>query len=270
MQGSENIVITIFLASSLIALVLVLLVVTFMIIYQRRMARQKTKIQEMEIEFQRELLRKAFESQETERKRIAKDLHDGVGAMLSTVRLLVGKLAPALPVAEGTLDLRATTFEAIDETLDTVRSISHDLLPPALERYGLAPALVSFTDRISASGKIKATCIAEENWQRLPAETEKSLFRITQELTQNSLKHANAQHIQIQLSRSHGAACFHYQDDGAGIDPRLLQNGDLSGLGLRNIETRAALIGANATWDLKKTPGMAITITFPTLLNSTP
>lgn len=262
MEGSEDIIITIFLVSSLIVLMLLLLIVGFVITYQRRIAREAAKAQAMELAYQKALLRATLDSQERERKRIAKDLHDGVGAMLSTLRLFVGKME-VVPPRPSTEDLKVESFSLIDATIATVRQISRDLLPPDLEQFGLGASLGKLAEQVSHAGGMVMHCTVAPSLPRLPVAMELGLFRIVQELCNNSLKHAQAGHISLQLDWNSQGLQLVYADDGKGIPRELLERRNAEGLGLRNIESRAHLLGATTAWDADRTQGMELTLSLP-------
>lgn len=180
--------------------------------------------------------------------------------MLSTVRLFVSKMN-----AEATRsEVGETTLETIDETINTVRRISQDLMPPALSRFGLAYVVQGLADQLSSSGKIKAECVVDDHWNRHSADAELSLFRIVQELINNSLKHAQASHIRIRFEQDEQLASIFYADDGPGIPSDLLDGFNPNGLGLRNIESRASQIGGSIKWNADPGSGMSLRLTLPT------
>lgn len=262
MEGSEDIIISIFLVSAIIVLVLVVLVVAFLLAYQNRIGKAQTKMQNMELDFQKGLLLAALESQEKERQRIAKDLHDGVGAMLSTLRLYLSKI-DADPNKTDKGLLKQDCFGMIDETIATVRQISNDLVPPHLSKLGLGAALSKVMDQVRSSGEMNVHFSVSDNWPRLPMDMELGLFRIGTELIHNSIKHSKAENIQLQLEWRSEGGLFLFQDNGVGIPEALLAQRNAEGMGLRNMESRAQLLGLSLVWNNTANKGMGIRLAIP-------
>jgi len=218
--------------------VLSLGVVSFFIVYQRRLLRQQEQNQKMQEEHQQKLLRASVESQEKERHRIAESLHDEIGALLTTTKLHLGQIKPKLD--EKTLKERVgTSVEIISETLQSVRQISHDLKPPVLETLGLLAATRSLISKANVSEATEVTCEGPEDLV-IPLDESLGLYRIVQELLQNALKHAQASQIHFSIRQTGKSVYIDYTDDGVGMKSTQL-NGD-AGLGLRNIESRLNLM----------------------------
>ncbi|HEY1057080.1 MAG TPA: histidine kinase, partial [Emticicia sp.] len=121
-------------------------IIIFMIMYQRRMLEHKISVQAAETKHQQELFYGTLEAIEGERKRLARDLHDEVGASLSVMRLLVGEMAST---KASEMEVAGTKYkQLIDNTIDNVRRISNDLLPQGLEEFGLAYAIEGLCEKI--------------------------------------------------------------------------------------------------------------------------
>src|SRR5687768_3777625 len=114
-------------------LLLAMSIVFFVLFYQRKMLETKLKQQQMEVEYQQKMLQAALESQENERKRLAADLHDSIGAMLSTIRLKLGTFSRIEGILTNDIDQTKTM---LDDTITSVRRLSRDLLPATLEKFG--------------------------------------------------------------------------------------------------------------------------------------
>ena len=235
---------------------LALAIVFFFLTYQRRLLKQQQARQEAEVRYQQELLRATLKSQEQERRRIGGDLHDEVGALISTSRLYLGQLSPDLG-AEKQEELQSKIRELSDELLRSVRRISHDLKPSVLDKLGLEAALESMADRINDSEEL-AVALDIHLPSRLDAEKEMALYRISQELLQNTLKHAGAGNIFIQIKLDNTYIQYGYQDDGKGFDGQ----GSAEGLGLKNIESRAKSLGGTLSYE-KVPRGMSLRIHIP-------
>ena len=126
------------------AFVMILLagcVVWFMVVYQKRLLKQELNFKKMELKYQQELINSTIEGIESERKRLARDLHDEIGAALSAMRLLVGQIHTESLASSDIVLLTNKYKSLIDNTIDNVRRISNDLLPSGLEEFGLSYAI---------------------------------------------------------------------------------------------------------------------------------
>lgn len=239
MPVEQTDIVLIFVVSAVVVLGLSLIIILFIVFYQKRMISQNEQLQKMEQERQQALLDATIQSQELERKRIAKDLHDEVGAMLSITKLQLGQAIKNTPVGKG----RVAAQEAkllVEETISNVRLISKDLLPSVLENFGLIVALEELTDRTNTSGEMEVTLDADPIDDRLELKVELAIYRIAQELINNTIKHAAAQRIQITAREIGNTFSFTFRDNGRGLDlERLNQQ---NGLGLRNIDSRVKVI----------------------------
>jgi signal transduction histidine kinase len=208
----------------------------FFIRYQRRITLQKAAMQKAELEHSENLLHATLLSQEEERKRIGRDLHDDVGASLSNLKMI---MAQSVETTAG-----STTYKPlIDNIITTVRNISHSLSPPGLSLFGLEHTLHELFDNFNIAGKIKLV-FENELGQKLDAFNEKTalaLYRVIQELLTNTVKHAHANQVLIKCFEEHSNTVITYQDDGKGMDTGA---GKKYGMGMQNIEARLRMIPA--------------------------
>jgi two-component system, NarL family, sensor kinase len=260
MDVSENLKLLQFLLSGMLVMFLLAGgVILFFLIYQRRLHKQQMQISEMESAHKLDLLHSNIESVELERKRIAADLHDEVGSMLSTLRLMIGRVATGSN--ERTRKIVEESTEMIDQGIATVRRLSHHIMPPGLEMFGLVDSIEVLCEKISDSGKIDASLSPTNTIQRFAPKIELGLYRIAQELTNNTIKHAGASHITFTLDIQTDQIIMTYSDDGKGMDPGLLKNG--RGLGLKNIESRVSFLGGNLEWITAPEKGLKTIIILP-------
>lgn len=216
-------------------------VVLFVVLYQKRTLKMQHEKQQVEAAYQRELLEVAVRSAESEQARIARDLHDSIGAMLSATKLKVAMIERQKEKA----DMSETASDAnrmLDETITSIRRIAHDLLPPTLEKHGLIKALEQFCTSLSETSDLEAR-VEHADIPRLPVERELTLFRVAQELMNNTLKHAQAKEAVIKMSMGKEALLFEYWDDGKGFDPR--DESTKAGLGLKNLRSRVSSLGGS-------------------------
>jgi two-component system, NarL family, sensor kinase len=227
-------------------LLLAIAIVLFVLFYQKRMLQEQVKRQLMEADFQRKMLQAALDSQENERRRLAGDLHDSIGAMLSTIRVGLSTLAKK---EEGPSEAIIQTKQMLDDTIESVRSISRDLMPSTLEKFGLSQAIKEICERISSATKLPVNFHEDGQSVALDKQKEVMLFRVVQELLNNALKHSQATTIQVNTLWNHDLSIT-VEDNGIGFDHDQRKDGKTAGkgLGLFNIENRARLLGASVAF----------------------
>lgn len=196
-------------------------------------------------ETEREILSTVIRTEERERERFAKDMHDSVGPLLSTIKLYVNELkSPNLDTEERT-DFVNQTNEILDEAITSIRTISNNLMPRVIHKYGLIKALESFCDKVNKTNKIKIQLESKHITDRLDQNLELILFRVITELITNTLKHANAKHINVELEKSHNKIIMSFKDDGIGFDIDKIMNSEHLGMGLKNIISRIKSINGD-------------------------
>jgi len=234
--------------------------VFFFLKYQRRAALQKEAMQKAELEYGEQLLQATLQSQEEERKRIGRDLHDDVGASLSNLKMT---MAQTVVTAEGSPEYKPL----IDKIITTVRNISHSLLPPGLELFGLEYTLNELVDTFNASGAIQLHFNNETGaaLDELNEQTALALYRVIQELLNNTVKHAGAKNISIGCFKQDDNMIVLYSDDGAGIAADAVKK---VGMGMQNIQARLKMIQAKHEITTAPGSGFSIKIILPPKENS--
>ena len=215
----------------------------------------------MELDHQKKMLEAILESQENERRRVAGDLHDSIGAMLSTIRVSLLTYAKKTPSGEqGILESK----KMLDDTIDSVRKISRDLMPGTLEKFGLSQAVNEMCERFQTTTGLPIAF--EEIGETLPLGKTRELmiFRIIQELLNNALKHAEATAIKIVFVNGDQLEVV-VEDNGKGFnaEEHKFDRTPGKGLGLFNIENRARLAGAIVEFLVPPTQGSKIIIKVP-------
>lgn len=231
---------------TLIMVALAMLMVAYSNSAQKKLMQQRMDTQALELRYQQELVQKNLLTQEEERQRIASNLHDDIGSKLGVLHLTFHRLNRMPPGSAEQSEMFGEIDHLIATTLNSVRRISHELLPPTLEDFGLVEALKELIEPIRKSSGLDIrfeNTLAPEDFES--PQTELNLFRIVQEMLNNTLKHAGANHILIEMGSANQKKYLLYRDDGRGFDKAVVQR---RGLGLKNLESRARIIGAQTTF----------------------
>ncbi|MEM7298366.1 MAG: sensor histidine kinase [Bacteroidota bacterium] len=224
-------------------------VVFFVLLYKRRVLQNELEVKAIESRHQQEMLSATLKSQEAERNRLGTELHDSVGAMLSSIKL-------NLQVSKKnskSKDLNPI-LGYLDETIVQVRSISHQMMPIVLKKYGLKKAIEDYFEKVT-NDELKAEMV---HWEEAPFDADESLmlFRIVQELTNNSIKHANASLLELEFKNEGDGLHIKYLDNGVGFPKEVLEASE--GMGLLNIKNRSQSLGAKVSFDNKKEGGACV------------
>ena len=195
-----------------------------------------------------------LKGQEEERSRMAKDLHDGVGGLLSGIKLNLSSMKGNLIIHENDARLFNKSILQLDNAIAEMRRVAHNMMPEALIKFGISEAIQDFCDDINESNTIKLKFIPINLQGPLEKSTEVILFRIAQELCNNAIKHAGAKNIFIQLSQHQKGLSLVVEDDGKGFDTGQMHKG----AGLKNVQSRIEYLRGN--WDIKSEPGSGTSV----------
>lgn len=196
-----------------------------------------------------------LEGQEVERKRIAKDLHDGLGGLLSTIKLHFNTIDQEIDKLKE-IHIYQKASAMLDDACTEVRKIAHNMMPGALTKFGLASAMKDICETVEKSKGIKVDFQVINMEERLPERIEIPVYRIFQELMNNILKHAEAQEIIVQLSQHDNKLHLIIEDDGRGFDDK--QAYKKNGLGLQSIASRIQFL--KGTFEIDSDPQMGTSI----------
>ncbi len=224
--------------------------IIFIIFHQRKVIYFQLRMKKMEEELQQLMLHASISSQEEERQRIAADLHDDVGPLLATVRLYLNE--NLVHQDENTqLQSIRNAKQIIDDTIQLIRNISHSLIPPTLKNFGLESACTDLFQKISGSGAINANCRFHNYKRRLKLEYELSVYRIIQELINNTLKHSNASFIHLTQNRNEHFFYLRIHHDGEGLTQTVYQKlrDTPQGMGLKNIFSRIKIMNSKILFE---------------------
>jgi signal transduction histidine kinase len=228
--------------------------------FQKNLIIHKLREETMKSSHQRELLRANIEAQEEERKRIAHDLHDELGAVLSIMRMNMLMLerqsaASASGITDGLQNVRGLTESA----LAGMRSISHRLMPPQLEAFGLIATIESMASQINNAGGLTIELRAPPALSGTPWALSLGLYRILMELVNNTIKHSGAVQALIEIEERNGSIVCRYSDNGSGILPESAGKG----LGLKSIDGRISAMQGTFAIITPPAGGFCATISVP-------
>lgn len=200
-------------------------------------------------------------AEENERKRIAADLHDGVGQMMSAAKMNLSVFENEIPFKN---EEQKLSFEKlvslVDESCREVRSVSHQMMPNALLKSGLASAVKEFIEKID-SRIIKVSLHTEGLNERVDNNTETVLYRVIQECVNNVLKHSGASHLDISLIKDADGISATIEDNGKGFNSSNKQH--FEGIGLKNIISRVTYLKGSIDFDSAPGKGTLVAIHVP-------
>jgi two-component system, NarL family, sensor kinase len=230
--------------------------------YYRRMRLQQQAKLQTEILKQQELATKAvIEAEERERKRIAGDLHDGVGQTMSAAKMNLSAIQSNLPfVSEEQRINFEKVVHLIDESCQEVRTVSHNMMPNALLKAGLSSAVREFIDKIDQH-IIKISLYTEGLNERIDTNVETVLYRVIQECVNNVIKHAGASQLDISLIKDKEGISTTIEDNGKGFDSK--DTTKFNGIGLKNIQSRIDYLKGTVEWDSSPGNGTLVAIHVP-------
>jgi signal transduction histidine kinase len=201
---------------------------------------------------EKRVLNAIINTEENERKRFAKDLHDGLGPLLSTVKMSLSALGQRIKDPTGT-EILSNTNHLVNESIATIKDISNNLSPHVLSNFGLTSAIGAFTAKINQTRAISVEFKSNMENIRLENEKEVVIYRAACELINNSVLHSGASRIEIELTKQEKIVTLHFNDNGRGFDTSSLGREDSKGMGLSNIETRVRNV--EGVFVLESTPG---------------
>jgi two-component system, NarL family, sensor kinase len=260
-ESQANFQIYLIIAVAIVAmLVMAGSIILFVVFYQKRMIQEQLKRQVMEFEYQQKMLQAELQSQESERRRLAADLHDSIGGMLSTIRVGLTTIGRVLPDPQSIDE----TKQMLDDTISSVRRISRDLMPSTLEKFGFVHAIKELCERFQATSKIEINFLEHGDIPTLDKQQELMIFRIVQELLNNAVKHSQATLIEVAIHVNETLLIV-VEDNGVGFDAEAQKNDKQSGkgLGLFNIENRVRLLNGVLSFDKGRPRGSKTMLTLP-------
>lgn len=226
--------------------------------FRNRQKLQQSKITELEKDKQLSAVDAMLKGQEDERNRIAKDLHDGLGGMLSGVKISFLNMKENLIMSAENVIVFEQSISQLDSTISELRKIAHNLMPEALVRFGLNDAVKDFCTSIMTATHINIIYESMGEARGLDNTANTYIYRIIQELINNAVKHGKPSQILVQLTTTPNKILITVEDDGRGID--LDKKAISKGIGLTNIEHRVNYFKGNVAFEPKKPQGTVVNI----------
>ncbi|MBI3520036.1 MAG: sensor histidine kinase [Bacteroidetes bacterium] len=241
---------------------LILLSIVGVLFYRKKQVEQQAKL-DAEIADQKELRVKAIlEAEEKERRRIAQDLHDGVGQLLSAAKLNLSNLdAKLTSLNEEQKTAMQNALTLVDDSVKEVRAVSHNMMPNTLIKLGLASAVREFITKLGNAPTLKVDLEIVGLDSRLDNQIETVLYRVIQEIVNNIIKHAKASQISMQLIRHETELSVMIEDNGVGFDTAKLDS--FEGIGLKGIQTRIEFLNGSVHFDSSVGRGTTVIIDVP-------
>ncbi|MGB0523076.1 MAG: sensor histidine kinase [Flammeovirgaceae bacterium] len=221
-------------------------------LYYRRQLEAQQAIANMEINYQKQLIKETIATQEKEREQIAIRLHDDIGNKLNVLAVWLNN-----PNTWNSERSKALVSKQLPELIEATRNISHSLYPVNLERFGFIQCLEELALNIEDS--LTVHLVTNEAYKPKPLEVEVQLYRVIQEFISNVLKHAHADTLLIQVRDSCNALSIVLADDGKGFNPATISRG----MGLNNIELRLKTLVALFKWKNSTQHGSRLLIQIP-------
>jgi len=190
---------------------------------------------------ERRVLNAIINTEENEKKRFAKDLHDGLGPLLSTVKMSLSALNGKIKDPAG-IEILQNTNHIVNEAIITIKEVSNNLSPHILTNFGLSSAISAFTNKINQTKALEVDFKSNMENRRLDADKEVVIYRAACELINNAILHSGASRIDIDLNKHEKFVTLQFSDNGRGFDTSRLEKEDNKGMGLSNIETRVKSI----------------------------
>jgi signal transduction histidine kinase len=240
MSKEKTIIEAIFIASAFFALVAGF-VISYFLYFKRRKSRFLKERRSMQEEFSRQLLQSRVEVQESTFASLGKELHDNIGQLLGTAKMLIGVSQRNLAAAGDTI---RTADETLGKAIFELRNLSKSLNKEWLEQFSLKENLHTAAERVNAGGKINVRIHDHLQQLLLGSEEQLILFRIVQEAMQNAVKHAAATAIDIRMNENAGELSITVEDNGTGFTATEERNG----VGMLNMKQRISLLNGNIQW----------------------
>lgn len=245
------------LASGLFLLAFIFALLYF--IYRNKQKLHEQKITKLQTQQQLTATEAVLKGEEQERTRLAKDLHDGLGGMLSGIKFSFNTMKGNLVMTPDNTQSFERSMDMLDSSIKEMRRVAHNMMPEALVKFGLDTALKDFCNEIQQSGAlyISYQSIGLENMV-IKQTAEITIYRIVQELVNNIMKHAAAKNAIVQVTKTSGQLAVTVEDDGRGFDTNILNK--VKGIGWSSIQNRVEFLKGTLDVISEKEKGTSVHI----------
>lgn len=227
--------------------------------FRKNLYREQLEQEALKNQHQAELLRSSILVQEQERKRIAQDMHDDLGAVLSITRMHLLQTERKIGSSDAELLSELQNIRHLTEnSIENMRRISHELMPPQLEKFGVLQTLETVCEQLTSAGKMNAVLVVKDQLVVTDELISLTLYRVCMELINNTIKHAEATQLKLIITASDEKIRVDFSDNGKGMPGETKSQG----AGLKNIKSRLSFLNGDFTLDSRKTGFKAI-ITLP-------
>ena len=256
----EKELVAIILYVSLFFIIVAVVLILFFYFSRKKIIQKELEKKDLVLQYQKEQLHAIIITQEEERKRIAQDLHDDISSKLNIVSLNSHLLtSPNLTEAE-TLEITDNIINLTTKALENSRKIAHNLLPPVFEKFGLNAGVEELCEEFESSKSVKVYYKNEIDFDEKDIDRHLHVFRILQELMNNSLRHGKATEIWIAFKIINEINTCNYEDNGKGFDAQNIEN--QKGLGMKNIDSRISFLDGTIKINSQINDGIAVMFTF--------
>jgi len=231
------------------------------VVFIRRLFKSLKRIDDIRRESEKRVLQAIMQTEERERRQLAKDLHDGIGPLLSNIKMSVSALDKTQIIGFNRTVVDNIS-NLINESITSLKYTSNNLSPHILDNFGLASAINSFTENINRLGKIDITFNNNIESTRFESQIETNLYRIICELFQNTVKHAEASKVSLLVHFHETRIIIQYFDDGIGFDPKDAVN--MNSMGISNMKSRLKALNGEIEFKRILPKGMMTSIMLKT------
>ena len=273
MQNQNAEIISVLVIGGIMALLLVLFIVAIVLLYQRRQQKHEKDLIKLKEEYDQELLRSQLEIQEKTLKTISQELHDNIGQMLSVVKMSIASTTYSFNKESAEYESITAAKDILNKAITDLSNLTKSLHTDRISQIGLDESIQFEIETIKRTGLVEIDFSREisNHQQSLDGQTSVFLFRMFQEIINNTLKHSKATLIKISIAYTYDYFfVLKIEDNGIGFDVNEKKDkaSSSSGVGLKSMINRAKLIGAQFLIDSKIGRGTAITITLPLVKES--
>lgn len=218
------------------------------------------QIRQLEEEKKLMVAKMIVEGQENERKRIARELHDGLGVLLSATKMQFTSIKDTSPENRPMIE---KAIQLLEQASGDVRKISHNMMPGLLTKLGFYEAVEDLFENLNDSGKLQAVTEITGEQERLPENREIMLYRIVQEMVNNTLKHAEATKIKLKIDVKADYLTLVFADNGKGFDAEKVLKSETESMGLKSIQSRVSFLNGDVSIESKPGEGAKFSIRVP-------